>query len=192
MQLNFRMLKNSFFNFLGKVSGRIKINSRCYISSSATISRNTSVRASSESIVILNKGVTVGKFSTIFAGSGLDIIIGSNTTFHSFALVSGDICIGENCLIAPRVSIMSTTHQIASCSSIRSQDAAYIQQHGTPESSPIRIGNDCWIGVNAVILPGVVLGNGCVVGANSVVTKSFPKFSVVGGVPAKLLKIRGQ
>jgi len=85
---------------------------------------------------------------------------------------------------------MSTTHQITSRSPIRSQDTAYIQQNGGPQSLPIRIGNDCWIGINSVILPGVVLGDGCVVGANSVVTKSFPEFSIVGGVPARPLKMR--
>ena len=73
---------------------------------------------------------------------------------------------------------------------IRIQDAEYVEMHGGPPSEPVKIGDDCWMGANAIILPGVELGKGCVVGAGSVVTKSFSEYSVVGGVPARLLKQR--
>jgi acetyltransferase-like isoleucine patch superfamily enzyme len=54
----------------------------------------------------------------------------------------------------------------------------------------IHLGEKCWIGMNAVILPGVVLGPGTVVGAGAVVTKSFPEGHVVlAGIPAKAVKI---
>lgn len=53
---------------------------------------------------------------------------------------------------------------------------------------PIRIGDRCWIGANSFVGSGVQLGEYCVVAANSVVTKSFPAYSVVAGVPAKLVK----
>lgn len=52
----------------------------------------------------------------------------------------------------------------------------------------VRIGNGCWIGERACIMPGVELGDGCVVGANAVVTKSFPPYSIVAGVPARKLR----
>jgi acetyltransferase-like isoleucine patch superfamily enzyme len=52
-------------------------------------------------------------------------------------------------------------------------------------TAPISIGNDVYIGVNAVILPGVTIGNRCIVGAGAVVTKSVPPNSVAAGVPAK-------
>lgn len=54
---------------------------------------------------------------------------------------------------------------------------------------PVRIGRHCFIGIRAVIMPGVTLGDYCVVGAHSVVTNSFPERSVVAGVPAKVIKI---
>ncbi|NHC43598.1 CatB-related O-acetyltransferase, partial [Bacillus sp. MM2020_1] len=55
---------------------------------------------------------------------------------------------------------------------------------------PVVIGNDVWIGSNAVILQGVTIGNGAIIGAGSVVTKDVPAFSIVGGVPAKIIKYR--
>jgi maltose O-acetyltransferase len=53
---------------------------------------------------------------------------------------------------------------------------------------PITIGNDCWIGGNAIICPGIKIGNGCVIGAGSVVTKNIPDNSLAVGNPAKVIR----
>jgi acetyltransferase-like isoleucine patch superfamily enzyme len=52
------------------------------------------------------------------------------------------------------------------------------------------IGPNCWIGSKVTILDGVTIGEGCVIAAGSVVTKSFPDYSVIGGVPARVLRSR--
>ena len=57
-------------------------------------------------------------------------------------------------------------------------------------NKPIIIEEDCWIGINVVIMPGVHIGKGCVIGANSVVTNDIPPYSVVGGNPSRSLKKR--
>lgn len=106
--------------------------------------------------------------------------IGDNV-WKSFALSGGcyvqgnnGITIGDNTIFAPGVKIISANHR---------QD-----DHGGWDSAePVRIGRRCWIGANAVVLPGVSLGDDVIVGAGAVVTKSFPSGSVIAGVPAKLV-----
>jgi len=56
--------------------------------------------------------------------------------------------------------------------------------------APVRIGRGCWIGANAVILPGALLGDGVIVGAGAVVTGEYPDACVVGGVPTRALRMR--
>lgn len=61
---------------------------------------------------------------------------------------------------------------------------------GDDESRPITVGNDVWIGRRAMVMPGVSIGNGSIVAAGAVVTRDVPEFSVVAGVPAKVVKMR--
>lgn len=86
-------------------------------------------------------------------------------------------------LIAPGVVIVDHDHNIE-------LPPEEIWQDG--EMFAVDIGPYCWIGANATILKGVKLGKGCVVGAGAVVTKSFPEGSIIAGVPAKLIRTRGQ
>lgn len=60
----------------------------------------------------------------------------------------------------------------------------------TRDNRSVVIGNDVWIGANAIILPGVNIGNGAVIAAGAVVTKEVPAYAIVGGVPAKVIKYR--
>lgn len=84
--------------------------------------------------------------------------------------------IGDGCQFAPGVGLISANH-----------DPLHLDRH--LPAPPIRIGNHCWIGMNAVILPGVELGDRTIVGAGAVVTKSFPEgHCVLGGNPARVLR----
>lgn len=87
-----------------------------------------------------------------------------------------DIYIGSNCYIAPNVGLITTNH-----------DPEDPSRHLAGKN--IEIGNNCWIGMNAVILPGVVLGDHTVVAAGAVVSKSFEEgHCIIGGVPAKIIR----
>lgn len=125
------------------------------------------------------------------------ISIGKCTTIQRHCTINGTVSLGEQCLLAPNVFISSGTHIFQAWPelTIREQEEKYRSLPADMRSSeygdkPVLIGNDCWLGTNVVILPGVSLGNGCVVGANSVVTKSFPRGSVIVGIPAKQISSR--
>lgn len=88
----------------------------------------------------------------------------------------GKIIVGRNCYIAPNVGLITTNH-----------DVNDVTKHVAGKD--IVLGEKCWIGMNAVILPGVILGPNTVVGAGSVVTHSFPEgHCIIAGNPAKLLR----
>lgn len=88
---------------------------------------------------------------------------------------SNGVEIGDGTIIAPGVKIISANHNIKDLS-----------KH--EKARPVRIGRDCWIGANAVILPGVELGDKVIVAAGAVVTKSFSSKNVVAGNPARVIK----
>lgn len=106
-----------------------------------------------------------------------DLTIGDHVSIGEFTHIraSGGVLIGSRVLIASHVVITSREHP------------KNLPRYGITVDGPIEIGDDVWIGANAVILPGVRVGEGSIVAAGAVVAKNVPPFTVVGGVPAKVL-----
>lgn len=123
------------------------------------------------------------KNDVIIQGSGY-IEIGENSYISSYSVigVNEKIIIGKNVMIGDNVSIRDTDHNF-----VRS-DIPMIRQGIT--TSPIIIEDDVWIGHGAIITKGVKIGKGAIIAAGSVVTKDIPAYSIVGGVPAKVIKYR--
>ncbi len=111
-----------------------------------------------------------------------EITIGSNTHFAPYCVLYGPLSVGENCAIAAHVVLASVAHSYAD------PDTPMVKQPTNQQK--ITLEDNVWIGANAVITPGVTIGTGSIVGAGAVVTKDVPPYSVVGGVPAKLIKMR--
>lgn len=128
---------------------------------------------------------TCGKNVNIERGSFFtpQLEIGDNSGIGINCEVYGPVKIGDNVMMGPEVVIYTRNHKIE-------QTDIPIQAQGYTEDAPVIIGNDVWIGRRVIILPGTRIGNGCVIGAGAVVTRDLPSFSVSGGVPARVIKMR--
>lgn len=114
-----------------------------------------------------------------FCDYGYNIFCGENVFFNVNCVVLDEnkVTIGSNVFIGPGAQLYTASHPL---------DAMMRRTHKI--SKPITIGDDCWIGGNAIICPGVTVGKGCVIGAGSVVTKDIPDHSMAAGNPAKVIK----
>lgn len=118
-----------------------------------------------------------------YFGNGSRLKVGDRSQLSSNGRFGGDITIGEDVVMGPDIVMMATSHEFKNLN-------IPINQQGAKNEEPIVIGNDCWIGTRVIILPGVHIGNKCIVAAGAVVTHSFQDNCIIGGVPAKCLKIR--
>lgn len=109
-----------------------------------------------------------------------DVTIGDNTRIGIHCTLIGPVCIGNNVNLAQGITVTALNHNFADTN-------RRIDEQGI-STNPVMIGDDVWIGANAVILPGVTIGRHVVVAAGAVVTKDVPEYSVVAGVPAKVIK----
>lgn len=118
----------------------------------------------------------------VYIGDGQNVIIGENCQINENVFLQG-VQIGDNVMIAANVSIISNMHKHDRT------DIPMIMQ-GKIKHKTVVIGNDVWIGRNAIILPGIRIGDGAIVGAGAVVTKNVPEYCIVAGVPARIIKKR--
>lgn len=132
--------------------------------------------------LILKKNANI-KSNVILQGSGL-LELGENSFVGSFSVIGANdkIIIGDNVMISQSVSIRDTDHKF------NRKDIPMIKQG--INTKPVIIEDDVWIGHGAIITKGVRIGRGAIVAAGAVVTKDVPSYSIVGGVPAKVIKYR--
>lgn len=142
--------------------------------------------------------ISIGDYTIINAGSILADLDLKNSNYPKIKI--GDYCtffyrfqcnsavsvtIGNYVGIAANVLISDSDHIIE-------KNGLPITKSGKYISKPVVIGNNCWIGQNAVILKGVTIGDNCIIGANCVVTKDVPSNSVMVGNPGKVIRTIGQ
>jgi acetyltransferase-like isoleucine patch superfamily enzyme len=109
--------------------------------------------------------------------------IGDNTYIGRFGQVNAwrSVTIGKDVLIADRVFVTDSEHSYK-------DSTAPIRSQGDCFRGAVHLCDGCWIGIGAVILPGVTIGRNAIVGANAVVTKDVPESAIAGGIPARILK----
>ncbi len=109
-----------------------------------------------------------------------DVVIGDYTRIGMHNTIIGPVAIGSHVNLAQGVVVTALNHNY-------SDTTLRIDEQGI-STNPVTISDDVWIGANAVILPGTTIGRHVVVAAGAVVTKDIPDNSIVGGVPAKIIK----
>ena len=168
--------RTRFFHFAGIRFGRmVQLGDYVYLNGMGRtgifIDDHSSVGAFSRLVV-----------STSFNKTGSHIRIGKHVGIGEFAYIggAGGLDIGDECIIGQYFSCHPENH-------VYSNNALSIRHSGVTRKG-IRIGSNCWIGARVTILDDVHIGNHCVIAAGSVVTRDMPDHSVIGGIPARVMK----
>ena len=160
-----------------KLSKGAKIGARCQLDN--------------KSIGMIGCGEHVWVSSDVEMETVTTLYVGEGTTIQRRCTINGSVRIGAGCIFAPNVFISSGTHPFRDIPHlpIRVQEKKIISLRGSLAhlDRPIWIQDDCWLGINVVVCPGVTVGKGSVVGANAVVTQDVTPYSIVAGVPAKVI-----
>lgn len=124
-----------------------------------------------------------------------NLSVGDNTSIpkgSTFYCTLAPLNIGNNVIFGPNPTIITGDHKIDTVGKfiIDVTDKDKFENGINKYDAPVIIEDDVWCGANVTILKGVTIGRGCVIAAGAVVTKSFPPYSIIGGVPAKLIKMR--
>lgn len=119
----------------------------------------------------------------IYISDGSELEIGRYVRVNENVFFQGKVSLGDYVMIAPNVAFYSSTHIYGSV------DEPMVTL-GLSSKKGIVVEDDVWVGRNVVVLPGVRIGKGSIVGANAVVNCNIEPYSIVGGVPAKLIRKR--
>ena len=145
------------------------------------------IRSSTCRYIFLKCGKNVNVKKGAQFGMGKNIEIGNNSDIGLNAYIAGcdsggKLIIGNNVIMAPEVAILTLKHNY-------NKKDVPINEQGF-EASKVVIEDDVWIGYRTTILPGVKIGKGSVIASGAVVTEDVDQYTVVGGVPAKVIKKR--
>lgn len=172
--------------FLGK-NVRLQNLPNIHFGKLVQLEENVYVSALGRHPISFGNKVRIGAFSRIITSTtlhqlGSHIRLGDNVGIGEFAYLggAGGLDIGDDCIIGQYFSCHPENH-------IFDDPSQAIRLQGTTRQG-IRIGKNCWIGAKVTILDGVQIGDNCIIAAGAVVTRSIPANSVIGGVPAKVIK----
>ena len=195
----FRILRGLLLRIKGlRAKGMVLAEKRVqiYHIKHLTCGKSINLEEGCEIVALSKKGIvfgdrcTIGRHASIRttnvlldeAGEGLTLGDRSNIGAYSYIGCSGFIEIGSDVMMGPRVNLMAENHNYEHTDET-------MKAQGVTRSF-IRIEDDCWLGAGCTVLAGVTIGKGSIIAAGAVVTKDVAPYSVVGGVPATLIKSR--
>ena len=147
------------------------------------LGRGLQLQISSRGEIRFGRFVWLGDGTKVRCHEG-EVEIGAKTVIGQECTISAyrHVRIGEQCVIADRAMFIDFDHGVVDVETPIRKQGIYMRD--------VDIGSNVWIGYNACILRGVRVGDNAVIGTNSVVTRDVPANAVVGGVPAKVLRMR--
>ena len=155
-----------------------------------TLKKNAMIDGLSKNGVKIGDNFSLGhnafiECTGVLRAVGESLIIGDNVGINHYCFIGvrGEVIIGDNVIFGPYVCVLSENHNYSDLNvPIREQGETRLKTE---------IKSDVWIGAGVKILPGVTIGEGAIIASGAVVTKDVKKYSIVAGVPAKLIKSRG-
>jgi len=160
---------------------RFRIPHKVFLGNRVLIGKNCDIDVEYPgSEIRIGNDVHISRDTIILAGVGKTIInervsIGARSFIYGYSGVE----IGKDSLLADHVIVMAGSH--------RYKDASKLIRLQGADAKKTTIGQDVWLGSSVIVLAGTIIGDGAVVGAGAVVTKDIPSYSIVVGVPAKVI-----
>jgi acetyltransferase-like isoleucine patch superfamily enzyme len=178
-----RMLTPKYARLIFRLLRRKAFAPRLKLDGLAFIGPHVVLQIGKEARIELGRWSWLGHGTKIRCHEGV-VSIGAKTVMGQECTISAyqHVSIGRECVIADRVMLIDFDHGVVEVERPIRHQGIYKRD--------VTVGNNCWIGYGACILRGVTIGDNCIVGTNAVVTKDVPPNSVVGGVPAKLIRKR--
>jgi acetyltransferase-like isoleucine patch superfamily enzyme len=180
----FKILQESKRNLLEGVN--VLVGEKCAIDPSAILITNGAGKIELKGHNYIGRNVEIGTDG--------NIVLGSHTSIQDRCILLGDLDIGKSCVFAPNIYVSSGRHYYDYKPELYIRDQDFLVLNDVDlkakHSKKVIIEDDCWIGINTVIMSGVKICRGSVIGSNSVVTKDVEPFSIMAGSPAKFIKKR--
>jgi acetyltransferase-like isoleucine patch superfamily enzyme len=159
--------------------GRLQTDGLCFVGPGVTF------EIGRDAVVRLGRWSWIGHGSKIRAHEG-EVSIGAKTVMGQGCTISSfqHVSLGRECIVADRVMLIDFDHGVV-------EQERPIRLQGIYKRD-VDVGHNCWIGYGACILRGTTIGDNAIVGTSTVVTKDVPANAVVGGVPARVLRMRAE
>ena len=178
------LTENAYVSPLAQIHcQRLVIGKQCFIDDGVTLFAHPDGGE-----IRLGEGVHIYRGTIIEIGKGGSVTIGDHSHIQSHCNIKGFLSstrIGRNVQIAPHCGFSPYEHGFH-------DTGASIREQAITSKGDIVLADDVWLGLNVQVLDGVSIGKGTVIGAGAVVTKSMPANSICVGVPARVLRQRGE
>ena len=190
--VRFLRLRTRYPGLAADPSANLLVEGRFEYADGVVLAEGSNVIVPKGATLRLGQGCYVGRYAELGPLGSMDV--GDRTSIQDRSILVCDVSLRRYCMLSLNVLMTSGVHYFDRWPHllIRDQDRRVSEsaEQSSAHSRPIVVDDDCWLGMNAVVSPGVHVGRGCVIGANSVVTHDLPPYSVAAGTPARIIRQR--